>query len=78
MKRTFEIKQICKELGLTYKELGEKIGYSFETISKAAQSGNVSTPMQRAIELYQETLELQERLEQSENFKECLKKFLQS
>ena len=39
------IKKTCKELGLTYRELGERIGYSESAIKNAAV-GAVSEPMQ--------------------------------
>lgn len=69
------IKKTCKELGLTYKELGEKIGYSESAIKNAAV-GSVSEPMQFAINLYLENLNLKQQLEISENFKQNLKNFL--
>ncbi|MBR8464434.1 transcriptional regulator [Campylobacter sp. faydin G-24] len=70
------IKKTCKELGLTYKQLGELIGYSEGAIKSAINSGNISEPMKRAIELYQETLNLKAELEKSEAFKSNLKDFL--
>lgn len=33
------IKTTCKELNLTYKQLGELIGYGDEAVSKAARTG---------------------------------------
>lgn len=69
------IKQTCKELNLTYKQLGEAIGYS-ESAIKNAGSGEASEPMRKAIELYKETLNLKSKLEKSEAFKNNLKDFL--
>ena len=69
------IKQTCKELGLTYKQLGEAIGYS-ESAIKNAGAGEASEPMKKAIELYKETLNLKAKLEKSEAFKNNLKDFL--
>ncbi|WP_456470021.1 hypothetical protein [Caminibacter sp.] len=40
------VKKVCKELGLTYRELGERIGYSEGAIKTAAASGKISEPMQ--------------------------------
>lgn len=57
------IKKTCKELGLTYKELGEKIGYGEEAISKAARTENISAQMQKALSLYLENIALKEKLE---------------
>ncbi|MGG7074368.1 transcriptional regulator [Campylobacter sp. 9BO] len=69
------IKQTCKELNLTYKQLGEAIGYS-ESAIKNAGVGEASEPMKKAIELYKETLELKIKLQKAENFKSNLKDFL--
>ncbi|MBR8466221.1 helix-turn-helix domain-containing protein [Campylobacter sp. faydin G-140] len=70
------IKKTCKELGLTYKQLGELIGYSESAINNAARQEKISEPLTRAIELYQETLNLKAELEKSEAFKSNLKDFL--
>lgn len=69
------IKQTCKELNLTYKQLGEAIGYS-ESAIKNAGSGEASEPMKKAIELYKETLFLKDKLQKLQNFKQNLKDFL--
>ncbi len=70
------VKKVCKELGLTYKELGEKIGYSEGAIKTAAASGKISEPMQKAIELYLKNLELEKELQEAKQIKETLKKWL--
>ncbi|CUU80003.1 hypothetical protein [Campylobacter hyointestinalis] len=69
------IKSTCKELNLTYKQLGELIGYS-ESAIKNAGTGEASEPMKKAIELYKETLELKARLRKADDFKNNLKDFL--
>lgn len=69
------IKSTCKELNLTYKQLGEAIGYS-ESAIKNAGTGEASEPMKKAIELYKETLELKARLRKADDFKNNLKDFL--
>lgn len=71
------IKATCKELNLTYRELGELIGYS-ESAVKSAAVGNVSEPMSFAISQYFKIKELEAKLEICENFKENLKDFLNS
>jgi transcriptional regulator with XRE-family HTH domain len=68
------IKRTCKELGLTYKQLGEAIGYKPDTVNKAESTGKVSDPMQRAIELYLENLELKKQLKDYNQLKELLRK----
>ena len=56
------IKATCKELNLTYKQLGEAIGYGEEAVSKAARTGNISATMNKALLLYLENLELKNKL----------------
>jgi len=56
------IKATCKELNLTYKQLGELIGYGEEAVSKAARTGNISATMNKALLLYLENLELKNKL----------------
>ena len=43
------VKRTCKELGLTYKELGEAIGYSEGALKMAVQRDSVSPQMEKAI-----------------------------
>lgn len=69
------IKETCKELGLTYKQLGEKIGYSEATLNKNASTGEISKSIEVAINLYLETLELRKQLKQFELLKEIMKDF---
>lgn len=68
------VKKVCKELGLTYRELGEAIGYKTDTINKAVSTGRISEPMQKAIELYLENVELKKQLSEYEQLKDLLKK----
>jgi transcriptional regulator with XRE-family HTH domain len=70
------IKSTCKALGLTYRELGERIGYSEGAIRNAVSGDKISEPLQKAIELYTHIVELQEELAKSEEFKISLKKWL--
>lgn len=56
------IKATCKELNLTYKQLGEAIGYGEEAVSKAARTDNISATMSKALLLYLENLELKNKL----------------
>lgn len=67
------VKQTAKTLGLTYRELGEAIGYNESTLKKSASTGDVSDSMQKAIELYLEVLELKTEIEQVRQFKTLLK-----
>lgn len=67
------IKKTCKELGLTYAQLAEEIGYGESAVNNASRA-EVSKPMQKAIELYLKTLELKKQLEDYEAFKTLVKK----
>ena len=70
------IKRVCKELGLTYKELGEKIGYSEGAIKTAASTGKISEPLKKAIELYLKKEELENELQEYHQLKQFLKKLI--
>jgi len=76
MKEENIVKKVCRELGLTYRELGERIGYSESAIKMAASTGKISEPLKKAIELYLENLELKEKLKKSNLIKETLKEWL--
>lgn len=69
------IKKTCKELGLTYAQLADEIGYGESAISNASR-GEVSKPMQKAIELYLQTLEQKKELEKLETLKSTLKSII--
>ena len=70
------IKATCKELNLTYKQLGEMIGYGEGAIKNSASTGNVSEPMAHAIKMYKRILELERDIADSEAVNENLKKWL--
>jgi len=69
------VKKTCKELGLTYRQLGEIIGYS-ESSLRGSTINNISEPMRKAIQMYKKNLELEEKLAKSEKIKETLKEWL--
>lgn len=66
------IKQVCKDLNLTYKKLSYELGYKPDTINKAASTGKVSDQLNKAIELYLENLRLKEELKDLETIKQTL------
>ena len=70
------VKFTCKELGITYRELGEAIGYSGDTLNNAARSEKVSVPLQKAIELYKKTLEQEKELQKLATLRTTLKSIL--
>lgn len=69
------IKRTCRRLNLTYAQLADEIGYGESAISNASR-GEVSKPMQKAIELYLQTLEQKKDLEKLETLKSTLKSIL--
>lgn len=71
------IKRVCGELGLTYKQLAEEIGYSEDAIKKAASPiAEISKPMQKAIELLMLNKGLALEVEEHKQLKQLLKKFI--
>lgn len=72
------IKKTCKELRLTYKQLGELIGYSGDSLNTMANKSDdeLSVPLKKAIELYLETLELKKQLQNTETLKNAIKTLL--
>ncbi|PSM52779.1 hypothetical protein CBLAS_0907 [Campylobacter blaseri] len=70
------IKQTCKELGLTYKQLADAIGYGEGAIKNSASTGNISETMQYAIKMYKRILELETELNKANKIKENLREWL--
>ncbi len=68
------VKKTCKELGMTYKELGEAIGYGEPAIKKALANNKVSKPMQKAILLYLEIIELKNQIKDYAVLKDAIKR----
>lgn len=70
------IKRTCKELGLTYKELGEKIGYGEGAIKNATSTDKISTQMEHAIKMLIKIYELEAKLKQAEKIKSIFKEWM--
>ena len=66
------VKKVSKKLGLTYKELGEKIGYSESTLRYSVSKNQLSGQLKKAIELYLEILKLKEKEENAERLKDVI------
>jgi len=66
------VKRVSKELGLTYQELGEKIGYSEGALRGAVSRNQLSGQLKKAIELYLEIVKLKESKEKIAEAKELL------
>jgi transcriptional regulator with XRE-family HTH domain len=67
------VKRISKELGITYKELAEKIGYTESNLRKSVSQNKISYQLEKAINLYLKILELEQKLEDSEKSKKVIK-----
>ena len=67
------IKQVCKDLNITYKTLSSELGYKPDTINKAASTGKISEQLLKVTNLYLENLRLKEELEDFEVIKQTLK-----
>lgn len=70
------IKQTCKELNLTYKELAEKIGLSEGSIKRLATSDEINTQVIRSCEMLIEIKTLKEQLSNTETLKNAIKTLL--
>ena len=70
------IKKTCKDLGLTYKELGEEIGYSEANLKNSVYKNQISKQLEIAINLYLKNIELQKEIDNTKSFKKSLKDFL--
>ena len=67
------VKQVCKDLSITYKILSLELGYKPDTINKAASTGKISEQLLKATNLYLENLKLKEELKDFEIIKQTLK-----
>jgi len=70
------VKKVSKELGMTYKELGEAIGYSEGTLRRAVSKNTLSIPLKKALELYLEIEKLKESKKKIEKTKELISTLL--
>jgi len=70
------VKKTCKELGLTYRQLGEIIGYEENSLRSIASSDNISLQIQKSIALYLETKSLKEQLKELEQLKTILRNLI--
>lgn len=69
------IKQTCKELNLTYKQLGELIGVSEGRIKQLA-IGEVGEQVQKACEMLLKIKKLEKELNEQKQLKTLLKNFI--
>ncbi|WP_250325180.1 MULTISPECIES: hypothetical protein [unclassified Campylobacter] len=77
-KTSFEyniVKQTCKELNLTYKQLGELIGVSEGRVKQLA-IGEVGEQVQKSCEMLLKINELEKKLSEQNQLKTLLKNFI--
>ncbi|MBT0879822.1 XRE family transcriptional regulator [Campylobacter sp. 2018MI10] len=69
------VKQTCKELNLTYKQLGELIGVSEGRVKQLA-IGEVGEQVQKSCEMLLKINELEKKLSEQNQLKTLLKNFI--
>jgi DNA-binding XRE family transcriptional regulator len=67
------VKKVCKELGITQKELAEIIGVKEVTINKWSASGEISPQGIKTLEILEENIKLKKDLYIVEMFKNYIK-----
>ncbi|PAF53682.1 hypothetical protein BKH42_05020 [Helicobacter sp. 13S00482-2] len=72
MKETDLIKRTAKDLGMTYKELGEAIGLSEASMRRLATSTEISNQVAKSIEMFLEIQRLKQELEDYHTIKRLL------
>lgn len=72
------VKKVSKELGMTYKELGEKIGYSESNLRGSVSQNKLSTQLRKSLELYLEVLRLKGNEEKTKKLEDVLRTYLRS
>ncbi len=70
------IKSTCKELGLTYKQLAERLGVSEGAIRNSVTNDKVSDQLRASVGLLKEIEELKTQLEDHEELKKLLAKMV--
>lgn len=70
------IKRVSKDLGFTYAQIAERIGYTEDAIKKAALSSEVSKPMAKALEMMQKNIDYERVFESQKQLKSLIKEFL--
>ena len=63
------VKRVTKEFGVTYKELGEVIGYTESSLKKSVYEKKISIQLEKAIELYIKNIKLEQRIIEIEKMK---------
>ena len=67
------VKRVCKELGITQRELADRIGMSADSLNNAVNRNKISKMAETAINLVLEVETLKKELSKYENLKSALK-----
>ncbi|MBR8461511.1 XRE family transcriptional regulator [Campylobacter sp. faydin G-105] len=67
------VKRVCAELGITQRELAERIGMSADSLNNAVSNNKVSQQTQKFLNFMLEHEELKKELSKYENLKNALK-----
>lgn len=67
------VKKVCAELGITQRELAERIGMSADSLNNAVNQNKISKMAETAINLVLEVETLKKELSKYENLKSALK-----
>ena len=67
------VKKVSQELGLTYKELAEEIGYTEGNLRKSVSENRLSSPLKKSLELYLKVVKFQNEKEDTKKMKEILR-----
>ncbi|EFB5710578.1 transcriptional regulator [Campylobacter coli] len=67
-----EIKEFCKEQGLTYKQLGELIGMTEPSVKTALSVDKISNQIEASINLLKKNKEQEQELKEFRALKEIL------
>ena len=67
------VKKVSKELGLTYKELGEKIGYTESSLRQSVSKNMMSLQLEKAINMQVQISNLKKEVQTYKFFKDAIK-----
>lgn len=68
-----ELKVFCKEMGLTYKELADKLGMSEGGLKNAIINDKITASIEHSFNMYKRILELENELKEFTALKNILK-----
>jgi len=69
------VKQVCKELGITQKELAERLGVSKPTIERWSAKGDIPESSAKMLEMFLENQKLKQELDELKTALKILGKY---